>query len=45
MKYSTTTYTPSQLNYDSFGMLLVGRSWEVGSGYRYDLTAKNLMMK
>jgi len=40
MKYSTTTYTPSQLNYDSFGMLLVGRSWSVGSEYRYGFNGK-----
>jgi len=35
MKYSSPTNISSQWDYDSFGMLTVGRSWEVGSGYRY----------
>jgi len=30
-----TTYTSSRLDYDPFGMLTVGRSWSVGSEYRY----------
>jgi len=35
MKYSSPTNISSQWDYDSFGMLTVGRSWEVGSGYKY----------
>jgi len=30
-----TTYTSSSLDYDPFGMMMVGRSWSVGSEYRY----------
>ena len=35
MKYSSYTFVSSQLDYDSFGMITVGRSWSVGSGFRY----------
>jgi len=30
-----TTNTSSRLDYDPFGMMMVGRSWSVGSEYRY----------
>jgi len=35
VKESYTTNVSSLLDYDSFGMLLVGRSWSPGSEYRY----------
>jgi len=35
VKYSTTTNISSRLDYNPFGMLTVGRSWSVGSEYRY----------
>gem|GEM_PF-3056631 len=35
MREPCTTYTSSRLDYDPFGMLTVGRSWSVGSEYRY----------
>jgi len=36
-------YTPddtSQLDYSSFGMMMVGRSWESGTGYKYGFNGK-----
>jgi len=36
MKYSSPTNTSSQWGYDPCGMVMVGRSWSVGSEYRYD---------
>jgi len=35
VKTSTPLTDSSGLNYNPFGMLLVGRSWEAGSGYRF----------
>ncbi|HMX03343.1 MAG TPA: hypothetical protein PK511_07175 [Chitinophagales bacterium] len=29
------TKLSNPFNYDPFGMITVGRGWEVGSGYRY----------
>ena len=40
MRESCTTYTSSSLDYDPFGMLTVGRSWSVGSEYRYSFNGK-----
>jgi RHS repeat-associated protein len=37
---ATPIKPPSTLDYDPFGMLLVGRNWEVGSGYRYGFNNK-----
>ena len=35
MKEPCTTNTSSRLDYNPFGMMMVGRSWEAGSDYRY----------
>ena len=40
MKFSTTSNTSSQKDYDPFGMLTIGRSWQVGSEYRYGFNGK-----
>ena len=40
MKYSTTTNTLISLDYSSKGMVMVGRSWSVGSEYRYSFNGK-----
>jgi len=40
MKYSSPTNISSQWDYDPFGMLTVGRSWSVGSEYRYGFNSQ-----
>jgi len=35
VKEPCTAYTSSRLDYDPFGMLTVGRSWQAGSEYRF----------
>lgn len=40
MKFSTTSNTSSQKDYDPFGMITVGRSWKAGSEYRYAFNGK-----
>ncbi len=40
MNYQMWSSNYSCLNYDPGGMLLVGRSWESGSGYRYGFNGK-----
>jgi len=40
MKYSTGINVSITFSYDPFGMLLVGRSWSVGSEYRYGFNGK-----
>jgi len=35
VKEPCTTNTSSRLDYNPFGMMMVGRSWEAGSDYRY----------
>jgi len=40
MKYSSPTNISSQWDYDPFGMLTVGRSWSVGSEYRFSFNGK-----
>jgi len=40
MKYSSLTNISSQWDYDSFGMLTVGRNWSGGSEFRYGFNGK-----
>jgi len=40
VKFSTTSNTSSQKDYDPFGMITVGRSWSGGSEYRYSFNGK-----
>jgi len=40
VKPSNLSIDSNGLNYNSFGMLLVGRSWKAGSGYRYGFNGK-----
>ena len=36
----TPIKAPSTLDFDPFGMLLVGRNWELGNNYRYEFNGK-----
>ncbi len=40
MNYSTLQLISNTLNYDPSGMTLVGRTWSVGSEYRYGFNGK-----